>query len=143
MEPPPPVFSNTLMIPGECGYGAILFGQRLVNNGCVGGSAGSLKCKCDGWRVGCVRARMESGFLCTREAVTPGWDRLCVSNGDGPSSPKKTTGGEKCASALKNKGSTEERHVREKRKKVKLWKKGGPKKKKKRIGQRLIRLALT
>lgn len=29
------------------------FGQRLVNNGCVGGSSGSLKCKCDGWRV-CV-----------------------------------------------------------------------------------------
>lgn len=83
---------HTLMIPGECGYGAILFGQRLVNNGCVGGSAGSLKCKCDGWRVVCVRAWMDSGFLCTRDAVTRGWDRLCVSNGDGPSSPKTEEG---------------------------------------------------
>lgn len=50
--------------PGECGYGALLFGQRLVNNGCVGGSAGSLKCKCDGWRVVCVCAWTAYGFVC-------------------------------------------------------------------------------
>lgn len=56
--------SDTHILPGECGYGALLFGQRLVNNGCVGGSAGSLKCKCDGWREVCVCARVDHGFVC-------------------------------------------------------------------------------